>query len=124
MKKITLFTLFVCSFSYSQIIDGFDIRTSQSEYVDVYFDSSPIVSPRIDFGFGQQVKVKKKTSVTFEGKSVRLKTSSDFINFFTKYGYELVDENSKSRTFGTPSSTGGTIINTRTKSTIRFKNNN
>ena len=117
--------LFICSISYTQIIDGIDIRKSQSEYVDVYFDSNIIVPPKVDFGFGEQVKIKKKTKIYFEGRMVRLKTSSDFINFFTKYGYELVDENSKSSTYSTPKFSNGTsLIKTRTRSTLRFKNNN
>jgi len=112
-----------CSVSYSQFIDGIDIRKSQSKYVDVYFNSHLLVPPKVDFRFGERVKVTKKTKVTVEGKKVRLKRSSDFINFFTRYGYKLIDENSKSRTFSTPNKYGENI-HTQTKSTIWFKNNN
>ena len=124
MKKLTVVILLISSFSYSQIINGIDIRKSESEFVDVYLYSSPIYGPRVDFGFGQLVKVKRKTMITVEGRKVRLKSSSDFVNFFTKYGYELIDENSKSRTYGSTGSTGITTIGTSSKTTIRFKNNN
>ena len=135
MKKI-LILLILCGCNFitiSQTIDDVDIREIPSKFVEVVFNGNSnlygVFKPiKINYGFNEKLKVfRKKTNVIYEGEKVVLKTENDVINFFTSFGFEVVNEmdRSKSYTSGYISGGGGFISGgTRNQVVIRFQNNN
>ena len=138
MKKIILILVLIIPFtSFTQTIDNVDIREIKSEFVEVVFKGNPnlygLLFPiKINYGFNKKLKVfRKKSNVIYNGEKVVLKTENDVINFFTTYGFDVVNEMDRSRTSGY---TSGYINNgtgyvsggssTMSSVVIRFKNNN
>ena len=130
----------ICSFNittFSQTIDDVDIREIKSEFIEVVFKGNPnlygLLFPiKINYGFDKKLKVfRKKSNVIYDGEKVVLKTENDVINFFTSYGFEVINEMDRSRSFGTMNTnyignqgyvTG--FPGTANQITIRFQNNN
>ena len=132
MKKILIILSVLSLFynvSYSQIINDIDIREIKSEYVEVIFKGNPnlygVLYPiKINYGFNKKIKVfRKKSNVIYEGEKVVLKTENDIINFFTSFGYEVIDEVDRSKVIGSFSSSGGSVV-TANNIVLRLKNNN
>ena len=115
--------------SFSQTIDDVDIREIKSEYVEVVFKGNPnlygVLFPiKINYGFNKKLKVfRKKSNVIYEGEKVVLKTENDIINFFTSFGFEVIEEVDRSKTFGSISNGSGTV-GTMNNVVLRLKNNN
>ena len=140
MKKILIIITFLILspfISFSQIIDDVDIREIKSEFIEVVFKGHPnlyglIVRIKINYGFSKKLKVfRKKSNVIYDGEKVVLKTENDVINFFSSYGYEVINEMDRSRSGGITrthyignkgyvSGSSGTM----NQITIRFQNNN
>ena len=119
LKKITLLTLllFIPIISYSQYIDGVDVRELKVNIITVTVYSN-LHPDNIDLGFGKRIKIKRKTNILMDGTRVRLKTGNDYINFFTEYGYELSNELLKS---GKNKVVSGNVISGPSKTYIRIK---
>ena len=132
MKKILIIITFLILspfMSFSQTIDDVDIREIKSEYVEVVFKGNPnlygLLFPiKINYGFDKKLKVfRKKSNVIYEGEKVVLKTENDIINFFTSYGFVVIEEVDRSKTFGSVYNGSGTI-GTANNVVLRLKNNN
>jgi len=132
MKKILIIITFLILspfMSFSQTIDDVDIREIKSEYVEVVFKGNPnlygVLFPiKINYGFNKKLKVfRKKSNVIYEGEKVVLKTENDIINFFTSFGFEVIEEVDRSKTFGSISNGSGTV-GTMNNVVLRLKNNN
>jgi len=122
----------VCSFSittFSQTIDDVDIREIKSEFIEVVFKGNPnlygLLFPiKINYGFNKKLKVfRKKSNVIYEGEKVVLKTENDIINFFTAFGFDVIEEVDRSKTYGCIRNGSGTI-GTADMIVLRLKNNN
>ena len=132
MKKILIIITFLILspfMSFSQTIDDVDIREIKSEYVEVVFEGNSdlygVLFPiKINYGFNKKLKVfRKKSNVIYEGEKVVLKTENDIINFFTSFGFEVIEEVDRSKTFGYISNGSGTV-GTMNNVVLRLKNNN
>lgn len=115
--------------SFCQTIDDVDIREIKSEYVEVVFKGNPdlygVLFPiKINYDFNKKLKVfRKKSNVIFNGEKVVLKTENDIINFFTSFGFDVVNEVDRSKTFGSIYNGSGTV-GTSNNVVLRLKNNN
>tara|TARA_B100000683_G_C12178385_1_gene427306 strand:- start:134 stop:535 length:402 start_codon:yes stop_codon:yes gene_type:complete len=132
MKKILFITTFLILspfMSFCQTIDDVDIREIKSEYVEVVFKGNPdlygVLFPiKINYDFNKKLKVfRKKSNVIFNGEKVVLKTENDIINFFTSFGFDVVNEVDRSKTFGSIYNGSGTV-GTSNNVVLRLKNNN
>ncbi|MBT4478252.1 MAG: hypothetical protein HOC66_02480, partial [Flavobacteriales bacterium] len=100
----------------------------KSEFVDVEIRGVPKFNSgwlpiKVNYGVGETIKIFKKTNVLYDNKKVRLLNSTDFINFFTTYGYEHIDEMDKGRVVGSVNNGIGSVVETK-ETTLRFRNNN
>ena len=112
-------------------ITKIDIREIKSQFVNVEIKYQKLLkgaSPiKIKYGFGEQIKLwKKKATVMYEGEVVTLSDPNDFINYFTAFNYELIDEE---RNHSEKRADEGIIdvfsgIRGKKEYKLRFKNNN
>ena len=131
MKNLLLFSIGILFsiYTFSQTIDDDDIREIKAEFVEVVFKGNPnlygVLFPiKINYGFSKTEKVfRKKSNVIYEGEKVVLKTENDIINFFTSFGFEVIEEVDRSKTIGSVYNGNGTIV-TANNIVLRLKNNN
>ena len=139
MKKLILLLLFIPLVSFGQVITNkeygqIDLRTIEDKYIEIGLEKSWWPRGHI-FNSSKYKKVILRTSVNqkrwnvFEdGNPIILEDKVDVLNFFYKYGFDLVE--SSEEIVGS----GGTIINigptsqyfggTETKETLLFININ
>jgi hypothetical protein len=112
-------------------ITTIDIREIKSKIVSVEIKYQKLlkgVTPiKIKYGFGEQIKLfKNKSTVIYEGEVVTLSDPTDFINYFTSFNYELIDEernhSEKRQDEKILDIVGG--IRGKKEYKLRFKNNN
>ena len=128
MKKLTLLLLLIPILSLSQIIDDkklgkIDITKIQDEYLTVQLGNFYVPWARIQLS-DKKLSLsqrKKKLNAYDNGKLIRTRSKVEILNFFSKYGWEYQDTDTRSSSF-TNIATGQ--VQTSQSVTLTFKNNN
>ena len=116
-------------------ITKIDIREIKSQFVSVEIKYQKLLKGltpiKIKYGFGEEIKLwpnnhQNKSIVMYEGEIVIMSEPNDFINYFTAFNYELVDEE---RNHSEKRHEEGLIdifsgIRGKKEYKLRFKNNN
>ena len=97
MKKltITIAAILIAISSYSQTVNGLEISSIESEYMEI-IAISKLMSNKVNISlqFGQEDKMfKMKDSALLDanGKQVKFNSVTDALNFFNEVGYEFID---------------------------------
>ena len=121
MKKLLFFLLFIPLISFSQIIidkkiGEINIETLSDKYITIKLDDvfSHMLSTSNYKGIPLKRGRQKRWNVYDNGRKIALVDKMDILNFFSKYGYELV----ASETESNPVNYGNGFIGAYHKSTI------
>jgi hypothetical protein len=116
-------------------ITKIDIREIKSQFVSVEIKYQKLLKGltpiKIKYGFGEEIKLwpnnhKNKSIVMYNGEIVIMSEPNDFINYFTAFNYELVNEE---RNHSEKRQEEGLIdifsgVRGKKEYKLRFKNNN
>ena len=121
MKKLLFFLLFIPLISFAQIIidkkiGEINIETLSDKYITIKLDDvfSHMLSTSNYKGIHLKRSRQKRWNVYDNGRKIALVDKMDILNFFSKYGYELV----ASETESNPVNYGNGFIGAYHKSTI------
>ena len=121
MKKLLFFLLFIPLISFAQIIidkkiGEINIETLSDKYITIKLDDvfSHMLSTSNYKGIPLKRGRQKRWNVYDNGRKIALVDKMDILNFFSKYGYELV----ASETESNPVNNGKGLIGAYHKSTI------
>lgn len=121
MKKLVFILLFIPLISFSQIIidkkiGEINIETLSDKYITIKLDDvfSHMLSTSNYKGIPLKRGRQKRWNVYDNGRKIALVDKMDILNFFSKYGYELV----ASETESNPVNYGNGFIGAYHKSTI------
>ena len=121
MKKLLFFLLFIPLISFAQIIidkkiGEINIETLSDKYITIKLDDvfSHMLSTSNYKGIPLKRGRQKRWNVYDNGRKIALVDKMDILNFFSKYGYELVASENE----GNPVNYGNGFIGAYHKSTI------
>jgi hypothetical protein len=121
VKKLLFFLLFIPLISFAQIIidkkiGEINIETLSDKYITIKLDDvfSHMLSTSNYKGIPLKRVRQKRWNVYDNGRKIALVDKMDILNFFSKYGYELVASENE----GNPVNYGNGFIGAYHKSTI------
>jgi hypothetical protein len=121
VKKLLFFLLFIPLISFAQIIidkkiGEINIETLSDKYITIKLDDvfSHMLSTSNYKGIPLKRGRQKRWNVYDNGRKIALVDKMDILNFFSKYGYELVASENE----GNPVNYGNGFIGAYHKSTI------